>query len=345
MKLKNLLKVVFILLVAVSLYAQSGPSSDRISKVGTTAGQFLKIGVSARALSMGGAFTSVANDVSTIYWNPAGLSQVKAHEAMFTHVDWIAGTKYDFGALTIHMGSEGAVGLMVSSLSSGDMAVTTVEQPEGTGEFFSTQHVAVGISYARYLTDKFSIGFTGKFVNEQIWHMSASTIALDIGTLFTTPFWGIKLGAVISNFGPKMKLDGRDTRFAYDPAFGQEGPVEIVNAGYEMLEYSLPLRFQVGFAKDIQIGEYNRLTLAADAIQPNDNYESVNTGFEYAWKELIFVRAGYKALFQQESEEGATVGFGANIRLAGTIILKLDYAYADLNRLENAQKFSLAIRF
>ncbi|MCB0281702.1 MAG: PorV/PorQ family protein [Calditrichae bacterium] len=344
--MKNVYKIVLLVLIFGGLLnAQSGASADRISKVGTTAGQFLKIGVSARALAMGSAFTSVANDVSSIYWNPAGLSRVNAHEAMFTHVEWIANTSYDFGALTIHMGDDGALGLMVSSFSSGDMAVTTVEQPDGTGEYFSAQFIAAGISYSRDLTDKFSIGFTGKFVSETIWHMSASALALDVGTLFTTPIWGIQLGATISNFGSKMKLEGRDTRFAYDPLPNQDGPVEIVNSGYEMLEYSLPLRFQVGISKDLEINEYNRLTIAADAIQPNDNYESVNTGFEYAWKEMFFLRAGYKSLFQEDSEEGMTLGMGANIRLAGTTQIRVDYAYADMNRLENAQKFSLAIRF
>ena len=332
-------------MLAGILYAQSGISSERISKVGTTAGQFLKIGVSARALAMGSAFTSVANDVSSIYWNPGGLSRVNAHEAMFTHVEWIANTTYDFGALTIDLGDEGALGLMVSAFSSGDMAVTTVEQPDGTGEFFNAQFVSAGISYARDLTDKFSIGFTGKFVSETIWHMSASTVALDVGTVFTTPFWGVRLGAVISNFGPKMQLDGRDTKFAYDPAPNQDGPVEIVNSGYEMQEYSLPLRFQVGFSKDFNLDEYNRLTIAADAVQPNDNYESVNTGFEYAWKEVVFLRAGYKSLFEQDSEKGMTMGLGVNIRLAGVTQFRVDYAYIDLNRLENAQKFSLSLRF
>ncbi len=333
----------FLIIAYSSLLAQT--SDDRISKVGTTVAQFLKIGVSARAIAMGEAFTSVANDVSAIYTNPAGLTDVRSHEAMFTHVNWLAGTAYDFGALTVNLGTTGQLGVMVSTFSSGDMAVRTVEQPDGTGELFSTSHTAVGLAYAKDLTDKFAIGFTAKYIYESIWHMSASTFALDIGTLFETPFWGVKLGAVMSNFGPKMKLDGRDVRFAVDPDPLNEGNVEIINAQYEMLAYDLPLRFQVGLARDFRFDESNRITIAVDAIQPNDNYESVNTGFEYGWKEMFFIRSGYKALFQADSEEGLTYGFGANIRLAGTVIMKVDYAYADFNRLENAQKFSLSIRF
>ncbi len=95
--------------------------------------QFLKIDVSARSIGMGGSFVAVANDASAIYLNPAGLAQVSGYQAMFTHTEWIAGTQYDFGAITLNLADDGAVGLMISSFSSGDMAVTTAESPDGTG--------------------------------------------------------------------------------------------------------------------------------------------------------------------------------------------------------------------
>ena len=76
-----------------------------------------------------------------------------------------------------------------------------------------------------------------------------------------------------------------------------------------------------------------------------DNFEYVNAGLEYGWRESLFLRGGYKSLFLNDSEEGMTLGLGANIRLAGTVFMKADYAYADFGRLENAQRFSLAIRF
>jgi hypothetical protein len=175
--------------------------------------------------------------------------------------------------------------------------------------------------------------------------MSASAFAVDIGTIFTTPFWGVRLGASITNFGSTMQLEGRDTKFAHDPDHVNIGNVSVVNAEYEMKNYSLPLRFQVGIAKDIIESDLNRLTFAIDALHPNDNFESVNAGFEYGFKELVFIRGGYKSLFLQDSEEGFTAGVGANIRIGGTVILKADYAYADFGRFDNAQRFSLMVRF
>jgi hypothetical protein len=337
---------IFIICIYTSAKAQDDRlSSSNISKVGTSVAQFLKIGVSARTIAMGEAFVAVANDVSAIHTNPAGLARIYANEAMFTHTNWIAQTNFEFGAFALNLGTFGTLGFMVQSFSSGDMAVRTVEEPDGTGEFFHVQNLAGAISYARNLTEQFSIGINVKYIHEEIWHMSANAFAVDVGTLFHTPFWGIVLGASITNFGTSMQLSGRDIKFAHDPDPLNNGNVSVVNAEHEMLSYSLPLRFQVGLAKDLVQSEYNRLTIAIDALHPNDNFESVNVGAEYGWKELIFLRAGYKSLFLADTEEGLTLGFGANIRISGTFSIKADYAYADFGRLENAQRFSLAVRF
>jgi hypothetical protein len=338
--------IVLGLLLTSGLYAQEGEiSSGTISKVGTTAGQILKLGVDARSIAMGGAFTAVANDISSIYWNPAGLARIYANEAIFTHTEWLAETSYEFGAVAVNLGSVGTIGAMVTAFNSGDMAVRTVEQPDGTGEFFDVTNMVVGLSYARNLTENFAMGFSVKYIYERIWHMSANSFAVDIGTLFTTPFWGVKLGASISNFGGDMRLDGRDVMFASDPDPFNDGNVSVVNAQYELESYSLPLRFQVGVAKDFDLGNESRVTLAVDAIHPNDNYESLNAGMELGWQELVFFRAGYKSLLIDDTEEGPTMGVGAKIRIGGTVFLKADYAYADFNRLENAQRFSLTVRF
>ncbi len=335
-----------ILLINSNLYSQDDDlSSATISKVGTSVAQFLKLGISARTIGMGGAFVAVANDVSTMYTNPAGLAEINAYEVMFTHTNWLVDTKLDYGAFAMDLGQSGTIGVMLATFSSGEMPVRTTYAPDGTGENFDVSSLTAGLSYARSLTDNFSIGFNVKYIMERIWHMSASSIALDAGVLFVTPFWGIRLGGAISNFGTSMKLEGRDIKFAYDPDPNNIGNVNVVNADYEMKSYPLPLLFQVGLAKDVIATENNRLTLAIDALHPNDNFESVNTGFEYGWGNLIFIRGGYKSLFLADTEEGLTAGVGANIRLGGTVVLKADYAYADFGRFDNAQRFTLFLRF
>jgi hypothetical protein len=348
MKIRSLLPAVLLsgsLLFTQSYAQEDNLSSGTISKVGTSVAQFLKLGVSARTIGMGGAFVAIANDVSAIYTNAAGLADLNAYEVMFTHTDWLVDTNLDYGAFALDLGTAGTFGIMVASFSSGEMPVRTLAFPDGTGEKYEVTSLTTGISYARSLTENFAIGFTAKYILERLWHMSASAVALDVGVLFNTPFWGIRLGAAISNFGTSMQLAGRDNKFAYDPDPNNIGNVNIVNSEYEMKSYPLPLLFQVGLAKDIIFSENNRLTLAVDALHPNDNFESVNTGFEYGWSDLVFIRGGYKSLFLIDSEQGLTAGVGANIRLGGTVMLKADYAYADFGRFDNVQRFTLFLRF
>ena len=346
MKHKILIYIILqIILLSCYALGQERLSSTSISKIGTTIAQFLKIGVSARSIGMGDAFVAVANDVSAISINPAGLARMPGYEVLFTHTNWLADTKYDFGALSLNLYNVGTLAFMVSAFSSGDMLVRTIEQPDGTGERFSTQDFLIGVAYSRNLTNNFSIGITGKYISQRLWHMQASTIAVDVGLLYSTPFWGINLGASISNFGSNMSLEGRDTKFAQDPDPQNLGNVKIVNAEYEMLSYPLPLTFRVGLAKDLVSTENHIITVAIDALSPNDNYEALNAGMEYGWSETLFLRAGYKSLLRDDSEEGLTAGFGLNLRLFQTTWIKLDYAYADFGRLERTDRFSLSIQF
>src|ERR1035437_849169 len=206
MKIKIITILITLGFASVNLFSQ-------VSKVGTTAAAFLEIGPGSVATGMGGAFVSVANDATALYWNPAGIANFTKNEATIFHANWIASTKFDYAALVLPLGGVGNIGLSFTSLSMADELVRTVDQPEGTGEFFSAGDIAVGLSYARSLTDRFSIGFTAKYIQESIWHESASAMAIDAGTTFRTDlFNGLVIGASISNFGTQMKLIGSDIR-------------------------------------------------------------------------------------------------------------------------------------
>ncbi|NIT57640.1 MAG: PorV/PorQ family protein, partial [Aliifodinibius sp.] len=193
------------LLLLLSLLISWPCFSRDVTKVGTTAAPFLTIGVGARPLAMGGAFVSVANDASAMFWNVSGISKVRGPEIIFNHSDWLADINFDYVGIVAPLSNFGTIGVNITSLSMDDFEQTTEMQPEGTGVRFSVGSMAIGLSYARQLTDKFTIGFTGKYVREHIWNTSATGFALDIGTLFTTPFNGLRIGMSISNFGTKLQ--------------------------------------------------------------------------------------------------------------------------------------------
>lgn len=333
------------LLAAATLRAQVD-NTQTITKTGTTVAQFLKIGVDARGTAMGGAFAAMAGDLSAMYWNPAGLGHYQGLGTMFVHNQWLADMNFNYAAVAFEVRGLGTLGLSVTSLSAPDDFVRTVDRPEGTGELFNANDLALGLTYARRLTDRFAIGGTAKFIRQNLWHMSANAVALDIGALFTTPFRNVRLGASISNFGSDLRLDGRDIRFSNDPDPTNEGNVEFVNALYETEKFPLPLSFRVGLATEIYQNDNVRVTVGLDALHPNDNTESINTGAEVVLNEMLFLRGGYSTLFRSESEEGLTLGGGLHYRLWGSsTMLKIDYAYADFGLLENVQRFSLGVNF
>ncbi len=323
----------------------AAPRDETITKTGATAGQFLKIGVGARPIALGGAFVAQANDLSAMYWNPAGLALLPGASVQLAHTRYLADITYNFAAFGVSLGNMGTLAASLIFLDSGDMLVRTIAQPEGTGERFKVQNYAIQASYGRSLTDRFSIGGSVKFVQERIWHSTASSIALDVGTLFTTPYERLRLGASFSNFGPKMQMSGRDIVFSADPTPGQSGVVEIVNSEYLMDRHPLPLLFRIGLSWDALRTADHTFALSTDAAHPNDNYEYLNFGAEYDFRNLIALRAGYRNLFEADSEQGLTLGGGLNVRLDGSLRVRVDYAWADFGRLEQTHWFTVDLGF
>ena len=328
---------VFIIVMIFELSAQS------LTKSGTTAAQFLKIDVGPRAIAMGGAFTATANDVSALYWNPAGLASNLSGEAFFNHTDWFLDIAMEYAGVAIHIPGIGTIGGFVTALTMDDMLVRTEERPEGTGELFDAGGLAIGLSFARSLTERFSIGFNAKYISEHIWHTSATGLALDIGTIYKIPVVNeFRIGASISNFGTKMKLDGRDLINIIQVG-GTSG--NLINTKIDIEEYELPLIFRVGIAMDVLKTEESRLTTAIDAIHPNDHTEFVNSGIEYSWNEIAFLRAGYKSLFEENTEQGLTFGFGLHYRIIDYIKLKIDYSFQEFGRLTDIHQIAFGIKF
>lgn len=329
-------------IIAFILYVQSSLGQ---SKVGTTAVPFLGISVGPRATAMGGAFTAVCNDATSLYYNPGGIGQLEKSQFLAAHTGWLVGTNLNWFGFVIKLNATNTIGIHVTHLDYGEEEVTTVEQPEGTGERWSALDFAAGLTYARNLTDRFSIGGSFKYIQQRIWSESASAYALDVGLLFVTDFNGMKLGMSISNFGTDMRMDGKDLlkRIDLDPdALGNN---ETIVSKLKTDSWPLPLFFRVGIAMDmIRLG-MNRMTIAIDAVRPSDNTEIINVGSELTLRDMVFLRAGYKSLFREQSEEGLTFGGGVNLTLGDMMTWSLDYTYADFGLFQDIQMIAIGIHF
>lgn len=342
--MKNIIAIITLICTVQFTASAQGFKSD-VSKRGTTAASFLSIGQGARSTGMGSAFAGIANDVSSIYWNPAGLTKAEGFQMMFDHTLWIASVRYNFVAASFNMGSNGTVGLSIISSDVGDMRVTTVESPDGTGETFTANDLAISLAYAMQLTDNFSIGFNPKFIYQSIWKMNATAFAVDMGVQYVTPFDRAVLAMSISNFGTKVQLLGNSNLVLYDMDPVNTGDNGKLPAYLETNAWSLPLNFRVGVSYDPIRSDMHKLVVAIDAQHPSDDYESLNLGAEYIFDNYLFIRGGYKSLFQQDSEESFTAGFGIKQQLMNNVSILFDYGYQSFGRFSEIQKFSLSVAF
>lgn len=333
-------KNITLLLVLVSTLALVAQN-----KVGTTAAPFLGIGPSPRAIGMGGAFVAVANDPSALYWNPAGISRNARTEVLVEHTNYLIGTSYNYFAGVVALDQDNAIGVSVTNLAYGTDIVTTVDFPDGTGETWSASDWALGVSYSRNLTDRFSIGGSAKMIMQKIWRESATGFALDAGLLYITSFNDLKIGMNIANFGTDMQLDGEDLFMSHDPNPTMKGNNKKIPAEYHTATFPLPILFRLGLSMDVLKSRDTRFTVAVDALHPGDNAQSVNVGCEYVWDNLVAARVGYRSLGLPNKEGGLTAGVGLSYDLAINLTLKIDYAYEDFGRLQNIQKFALSVAF
>lgn len=324
--------------------AQFGDVTRDVSKAGTTAADFLNIPVGARATAMGGAFSATGGDPSAMYWNPAGLADLTNGIFTAEYASWLVDVDFNFASLIMPT-DFGTIGFGITALRTASMDVTTEEQQNGTGETFSAGFYSFNISYARALTDRFKLGANVKLVREDISTSSAQGFAIDIGTLFTTPFRGIRLGASIANFGTKMQMTGDDLLIPVDVAPGQEGNNQSTRGRITTDAFDLPLTMRIGLAGELYQTDQVRFTLSVDALNPNNNEQYVNVGAEAGFlNDLIMIRGGYSDLFLSESPRTFALGGGLNYRF-GTLGFMLDYAYQAYQYFDGVNRFTLSVNF
>lgn len=305
--------------------AQSG-----LNKVGTAGAQFLKINVSAHAMGMGGAFTAITDDATATFWNPAAMTRIKNFNITFSYTRWIADINHQAVAIAKNFDQFGAIGFSLIRLGTEQMEITTTTQQEGTGEFFSYQDVAIGLSYAKQFTDKFSVGGTIKFIDQQIYTLHARGFAFDIATYYRIGFKTVRLVMALRNFGADIKFGGSYTDTVVKGLFRE-------SRTFDYGEYPLPFTFNLGLAGEVIDYKAMVLTAAIEAIYLNDYTERVNLGMDLKILDIISLRLGYK--INHEREDFST-GIGFNYKN-----IRFDYAYVNMDVFDNVNTFSVGYSF
>lgn len=255
---------------------------------GTTAAEFLMMPATARGAALGGGFAALATDISAIYFNPAGLAMMSRPAFLASTMNYVADTRYAYAALaTPFSGGSRALGISVTSFGFSDQPVYTVEDPQGTsGETYSVSQTAVGITLSQQFSDRFSAGFTGKFINDRLGNVSGQAFAVDLGTNFHANINGrpIRAGFVIQNLGTTLSHNGKalDAGVIRQPPSDQNPvPQEPATASLQTKDWSLPVMFRVSLAYDMFASSSNRFSLMGEFTQPNNSDPGFNLGGEY----------------------------------------------------------------
>src|SRR5688572_10839950 len=172
---------------------------------------FLTLPGDARGAALGGSFASLVNDISAVFYNPAGLALMGQNQAAFSYTEYVAGTRHLSAGIGWSLrGGDWGVGVSVVNFGFSDAQVFTEDQPDGTGETYSVSNTAVGLTGSVQFSDRFSAGITARMVSEQLGRASANGFTIDFGTNYHGEVGGRPLRAsfIIVNYGTSLRHEG-----------------------------------------------------------------------------------------------------------------------------------------
>lgn len=296
--------------------------------VGSAGGQFLKIPVGARAVAMGKAYSSLAVDGSAAFWNPAGLLRTPGRRNFFVgHTEYVADIALDYASVHAR-GQNFAYALTFGGLRSGDILRTTELHQQGTGQYFDANQFFVGMSLARAMTDRFSIGGTVKYYQENLDQYRLNGVLADLGILYLVGVGDLKVGFAVRNFGGDLKPGGTP------PAM----PDGYVHYG-EFQSYAAPTEGSFGVSNRWSLTADLGLVTVADFYHPSDATETFRLGAEAGVWELLFLRSGYET---SRDEGGFAAGFGLQLKRK-QLLLRIDYAYSDMGAFGRVHQVSVDV--
>lgn len=321
-KLSKITSVLLSAALAVPVFSGMAVASDisYFSKeaAGTTGADFLNLPVGARAVGMAGAYSSVAEDASAIYWNPAGLVQIPKLSAMFMRSEYVDDISYQYAAYAQRLSYDSVIGISFMMTDIG--SIEGMDKSRNSIGSFNPQDQVFTLSYSKAILEfsnkdlDVSMGLNAKYIKSEI-RDSATAFAGDMG-IMTFNFGAIpyRIGVVVSNIGKGLKYDQ-----ASDP---------------------LPVTARFGGS----INPFDNLLIAADVVVPKGNKMNIQTGVEAYINpnELtrLTARAGVDMQQMQDGFSGISLGIGATLQF-----FTLDYAFVPMGELGNTHRISLSFDF
>jgi len=296
----------FLLMISIILIASSSAASGVA---------FLKIDVGARAAGMGGAFVAVADDISSIWCNPAGLSMIKSEEIVLHHQDWLQDTRYECLGYA-YSAQNLTLGVSLNHLSTNHIPeiLNVNDKPSSTGRLFGASDMSGMFAVSKQMSKQIFIGCGIKYLQEQLDNTTVNAGAIDLGCLYT-PNNSFCLASSIRNIGSQMQMD-KDT-------------------------FTLPLMYRTGVAWKTE-----SLCFGIELNKARGRELRGCAGVELKINNPITVRCGYQ--FLTDNDRGSfkgipdRVSLGFGVKIGGTT---MDYAFAPYGVLEDTHRISVSTKF
>lgn len=333
------MKWVSLCVFCISLVSQA--AGQNVDFSGTSAANFLKIGVGARMTSMGDAAIASVKDASAMYWNPAAMTRIEGNGALLiSSMDWLVDSRMSYISAVSHFGNFGSIGFDFTYLDYGKIEETTIFDQDGTGRFYEANDVAIGLGYARNLTQNFSLGIKIKYISETLANVNANAFGFDVGSVFQTTFFdnNLWLAASLANFGTKMRFEGRDLSVVYSIPGSPSN--KQVPADLTTIEWEIPLLFRFGISNYFINNEEFTLLTSYDILDSRDYEVRQNLGAEAGYRNIFFLRGGYRLNYDVADY---SFGFGINFKEFLDYNVQLDYAYLNYGVFDSINQFTFFV--
>jgi len=305
-------------LIVISLFFSWAVQAQLIpnfggERAGLSALSFLKNDISPRSLGMAGASSALSGDGYSVYQKPAAMFQLKGRAITLTNSFLGAGINQSFLSIIFPLKNKTtALAGSLNTLTTGAIEERTEFQPFGTGRIVYGTNLAAGLSYSQQLSDQFSLGFTLKYVYENLADFTNHTLTTDIGFLYRLDVRDLQFSVLLRNFGGSSSLSGSYLASSFNRT-------TVAN----LEKNTLPNVFSIGISITAFEKDDHHLLAAFQLNHPNDNAENYRLGVEYNFHELVFVRTGLRLNVTGQAYPSMGMGIRATI---GAHSLFIDYA-------------------
>lgn len=300
-------------------------------RAGTAGFQFLRVPADPRTAALGETVAAGRADATALFHNPALAARAGRHGATAGATDYYADTQLYYAGGFTRLGSF-TLGLSTQGFTSGDMAVTTEFDPDGSaGQTFGLQSWAAGVTVGQALTDLFAYGVTLKYASESVADVQYGAALADLGVFYQIGSTGVQLGVAIRDFG----LDGAPSGDLTRPSLDGPQPVDGLS------RVTAPTTFMLGIAYQVPLAaSQHDLQVLTQLVNPNDNAERFNLGAEYTFARVLTLRGGYQ--LGRDFYSVPSLGFGVQAPGLGPD-LRADYGFTRHDLLGSVHRIGVTV--